>query len=98
MQPTDLNALIQKTLELFAKTRKEICLHENLSKALWSAEVDRRQIEQVLMHIFVNAWRAMPNGGDLYVETANVNLESEIARPYGLEPGRFVRIRIRDTG
>lgn len=98
VQKRDLNELVHNTATLFAKTRKEIVLHQNLHADLWAAEVDDQQIEQVLMNILVNAWHAMPNGGDLYVETRNVNLEPDIVAQYGLEAGPFVQIRIRDTG
>ena len=95
---TDLNDLVHRSSALFAKTCKEVQIHEDLHDGLWAAKVDGKQIEQVLMNVLVNAWHAMPGGGDLYVETANVNLGPETLEPYGLQPGPFVRIRIRDTG
>ena len=38
-------------------------------------EADRRQIEQVLLNMYINAWQAMPDGGDLYLETRLIDLD-----------------------
>jgi len=61
-------------------------------------EVDQAQIEQVLLNLYVNAWQAMPNGGDLYVETSNVVLDENYARLFGVSPGNYVKISVTDTG
>ncbi len=96
--PTDLNTLIAKAIELFARTRKEIRIFEKYDPQLRPANVDRGQIDQVLLNLFVNAWQAMPAGGSLYVETQNRNLASETADSLGLTPGVYVAISITDTG
>ena len=54
---------------MFGRTRKEINILEKYEEKLWAAEVDQGQIEQVLLNIFVNAWQAMPGGGDLNIQT-----------------------------
>jgi CheY-like chemotaxis protein len=56
-------------------------------------------LEQVIMNLAVNARDAMPNGGILNIDTANVNVDEAYAsgRP-GLETGRYVRLTISDTG
>ncbi len=95
---TDMNEIINKTSAMFGRTKKEITIHRNHKDNIWAVEVDRGQIEQVLLNIYVNAWQAMPGGGDLYLETANVFLDEESARPYGVKPGRYVRIAVTDTG
>jgi len=60
--------------------------------------VDRGQIEQVLLNLLINAWQAMPDGGSLYLETANEILDEHQAQPHGAEPGKYVKITITDTG
>jgi len=95
---TDLNEIIGKTSSMFGRTKKEITIHNNYKSNLWAVEVDRGQIEQVLLNIYVNAGQAMPDGGDLYLETANVFLDQESARPYDVKPGRYVRVAVKDTG
>jgi PAS domain S-box-containing protein len=98
VKATDLNEIIDKSSSLFARTRKEIRVHTNLFEAIWSAEVDRGQIEQVLLNLYVNAWQAMPDGGDLYLNTENIILDGSYVKPYKVEPGRYVKISITDTG
>jgi PAS domain S-box-containing protein len=95
---TDLNDLIQKTVVLFGRTKKEIQIHEKYDEPLRTVEVDRGQIEQVLLNLFVNAWQAMPGGGSLYVETENVIFDKTSADLYDVPPGAFVKISVTDTG
>jgi PAS domain S-box-containing protein len=98
VKPTDLNDLIKKQNILFGRTRKEITIHEALEDQLSSVEVDQRQIEQVLLNMYVNASHAMPDGGDLHVRTANILLDQTRTDPYDLEPGQYVQISITDNG
>jgi len=98
IRATDLNEIIDKSSSLFARTKKEIRVHTTLLEDLWTAEVDRGQIEQVLLNLYVNAWQAMANGGDLYLQTENVILDRSYVKPYKVEPGRYVKISVSDTG
>ena len=95
---TDLNELIEKCSEMFGRTKKEIKVDTRCQKEIWPVEVDQAQIEQVLLNLYVNAWQAMPNGGDLYVETSNVVLDENYARLFGVSPGNYVKISVTDTG
>lgn len=97
-EPTDANELLLRTTTMFARTRKQLEVHTTAAEGLWSVTVDRTQIEQVLLNLLVNAWQAMPGGGELFVETRNVELDVEDVRALGIEPGRYVRISVRDTG
>ena len=96
--PTDMNELIRNQNRLFGRTRKEIIIHESFAEDLFTAEVDQRQIDQVLLNIYVNASHAMPQGGDLYVRTVNEVLSAEMTGPYNVEPGKYIKISITDTG
>jgi two-component system cell cycle sensor histidine kinase/response regulator CckA len=96
--PTNLNKLIETSSVMFGRTKKEITVHTNLHKDLWMVEVDRGQIEQVLLNLFINAWQAMPGGGSLTVNTENVTLDAGYLKPYTIKPGRYVKISITDTG
>lgn len=98
VKATDLNEIIDKSSSLFARTKKEIQVHTNFVESVWTAEVDRGQIEQVLLNLYVNAWQAMLDGGDLYLSTENVTLDRSYVKPYKVEPGRYVKISITDTG
>lgn len=96
--PTNINRVIEKSADLFGRTRKEISIHKVLKKDLWVVDVDRSQIEQVLLNLYVNSWHAMPEGGDLYIETKNVTLDEYYTKGYGLEPGKYIRISVTDNG
>jgi len=96
--PRDINALISTQNQLFGRTHKELSIHENLAADLWTAEVDSSRIEQVLLNIYVNAAHAMPDGGDLYVETTNEYFTAARTRPHDLEPGNYIKISITDNG
>jgi PAS domain S-box-containing protein len=98
IRTTDLNDIINKSSALFGRTKKEIRVHTDLAEDLWTAEIDRGQIEQVLLNLYVNAWQAMSNGGDLFLQTENVILDRSYVKPYKVEPGRYVKISVSDTG
>jgi len=95
---TDLNKLVAKSCEMYGRTHKEIKIHTKLQKEIWSVEVDRAQIEQVLLNLYVNAWQAMPDGGNLYVETSNVVLDENYTKPFEMTLGNYVKISVADTG
>jgi len=98
IKPIDLNELVKNSLEMFGRTNKEVRIHNNLQESIHTVEADRRQIEQVLLNIYVNARQAMPDGGSLYIETKNVALDNIYCKPHQIEPGSYVKISIRDTG
>ena len=98
VKATDINEIIDKSSSLFGRTRKEVRVHTNLFNAIWTVEVDRGQLEQVLLNLYVNAWQAMPDGGDLYLRTENIILDRSYVKPYKIEYGRYVKISISDTG
>ena len=98
VKATDLNDIIDKSSGLFARTRKQIQVHTNLDRAIWTVEVDRGQIEQVMLNLYVNAWQAMLEGGNLYLNTENAILDRSFVKPYKVKPGRYVKISVTDTG
>lgn len=98
VKPTDINDLLKKSSALFGRTKKEIAIHSKYQEDVWTLEVDRGQIEQVLLNLFINAWHAMPGGGDLFIETENVTVDESFIRPFEVQPGKYVKISITDTG
>jgi two-component system, cell cycle sensor histidine kinase and response regulator CckA len=99
LKPTDLNELVSKTANVFGRTKKEVTIHHKYEKNIWPVEVDRVQIEQVLINLYVNAWQAMPgDGGDIYVETNNITLSNDDVPAMNIKKGDYVQIMITDTG
>ncbi|MGD8262992.1 MAG: PAS domain S-box protein [Desulfobacterales bacterium] len=97
VKATDLNEILDKSAAMFGRTKKEIKIHTNLYDDIWTVEVDRGQIEQALLNLYVNAWQAMPAGGDLYVHTENVVVSRSNVLPY-MDPGNYVKTTVADTG
>ena len=97
---TDVNDVINKSATMFGRTKKEIQIKMDLATDIWTVEVDRGQIEQALLNLYVNAWQAMPHGGDLYIKTENVVLDAEFvnSKPYKVDPGDYIKITVTDTG
>jgi nitrogen-specific signal transduction histidine kinase len=98
VKATDLNELADQSASLFGRTRKEIAIHRKFQQGVWTVEVDRRQIEQVLLNLFVNAWQAMPAGGEIYFQTENVVLDEAYVQPHSVKAGQYVKISMTDTG
>jgi PAS domain S-box-containing protein len=102
LQPTIVD-LSQLTHDLETMLRRllpeSIELTTKLSKPLGCVSADTGQIEQVILNLVVNARDAMPDGGNLEIETADVVLDdSSPALPAGSQGGQFVMLAVTDTG
>ncbi len=98
VKPLNIHASISKTVEMFARIKKDVVIHENYKGGTSLVDADRGQIEQVLVNLYLNAFQAMPEGGDLYLKTECVILDEDFAGPFGIEPGRYMEISVTDTG
>jgi two-component system cell cycle sensor histidine kinase/response regulator CckA len=98
VKPTDINALILTGASMFGRTKKEIIIESRLHDGQIVVEVDRGQIEQALLNLYVNAWQAMPDGGILRLGTRPVVLDENVCRPYRLAAGHYVHVMVSDTG
>lgn len=99
--PIQLNATLKGLEKLLRKLIGEnVTLETLLDPELSSVVADPIQIEQVVINLAVNGRDAMPSGGVLTIETANVELDADFvkARKGGLEPGRYVRLTVTDIG
>ncbi len=95
----NLNYLLKMSAKMFGRTKKDIVIEQFLEKRLWGTVVDEGQIKQVLMNLFVNAWQAMPEGGNITIRSENVRLDDLQAAEAGLaESGHFVKVTVSDTG
>jgi two-component system, cell cycle sensor histidine kinase and response regulator CckA len=98
VKPSDLNRILQSASGMFERTKKELKIFRQYQEKVWIVEVDREQMEQVLLNLFVNAWQAMPDGGNLFLETRNTTIGPDYLQPFAVQPGKYVRLTVRDTG
>ncbi|MFC3231392.1 response regulator [Marinibaculum pumilum] len=99
-QAVDLNGLVAGTVDLLRRTLGDhIAVETELPDGLWTALADPGQVETALLNLALNARDAMPDGGRLRVETANVRLDGAGAgdRPDALS-GDYLMLAISDTG
>ena len=98
VKPTDINALVLKSVNMFGRTKKEITIRTNFHNSKIIVESDQNQIEQVLINLFVNAWQAMPKGGELCLETDIVLLDNVFCKTHRVDPGSYAHVSVTDTG
>jgi PAS domain S-box-containing protein len=98
--PLDLNDVLRQSHRLLERTLGEdVELTARLEPGLWPVRCDPGQIQQVILNLAVNARDAMPNGGRLTIETANVDLDDCMAALHDSAPaGPHVRLAVRDSG
>ena len=95
-----LNALTGQVDRMLQRLLGEqVALETQLQPDLWTVRVDPAQMEQVLVNLAVNARDAMPNGGTLTIETANVELGGGYALTHAdVVPGEYVMVAVSDSG
>ena len=98
MQPMDLNHLVQVTADMFAPTRAELNVHLDLAPDLPAVEGDPGQVQQVLMNLLINAWQAMPAGGEIAIRTWVRDLTDWQDPAWEVQPGSYVCLSVKDTG
>src|SRR5450755_2548849 len=96
----DLNEVVAENLKMLTRMiGEDIDLVMVPGPALGAVRADPGQIDQVIMNLAVNARDAMPHGGRLTIETANVSLDENFTRTHSpLTPGDYIMLAISDTG
>ena len=99
-RPNDINRLVGSMEDLLLRTLGEhIELRSVLAQDLWTAFTDAHQLESALLNLAINARDAMPDGGMLTIETANVALDAAYTRLHeDVKPGDYVVVSVSDTG
>jgi PAS domain S-box-containing protein len=100
MKILDLNTLLRDLEKMLRRViGEDIEMVIQLAEDLGRVRADVGQIEQVIMNLAVNGRDAMPNGGKLTIETANVELDEFYARSHvDVKPGHYVMFSVSDTG
>jgi len=99
-RPMNINSVLTELVPLLRRTLGEHIELVALPRShLMSVMIDSGQLSQVLTNLAVNSRDAMPKGGKLTIDVENVDVDAAYAasRP-GLKPGRYVRLRVSDTG
>jgi PAS domain S-box-containing protein len=93
--PLALEPLLESCSQ-FALSGSNVSCELDLAPDLWPCEGDERQLDQVVDNVLLNARQAMPQGGTVHVRAENVLVPDDVQVP--VEPGRYVRVTVRDTG
>ena len=95
----DVNKLITGMSDLIRRTQGETIRYEFvLGDNLPPCFCDANHLETVILNLVINAHDAMPKGGRLEIQTADVVLDDEAARANNVEPGAYVMLAVSDTG
>jgi PAS domain S-box-containing protein len=102
IEPTliDLNTIVDDMRPMLGRLiREDVKILLCLRPRLGCVKADRNQVEQVLLNLAVNAQDAMPNGGNLTIETANVDLDEHYTAIHSaMKPGSYVVLTVTDSG
>jgi signal transduction histidine kinase len=99
-RPVSVNRLILGTSDVLSRTIGESTAIETiLPPQVWTCLIDPNQLEAALINLALNARDAMPQGGRLRIETANMHFDETFAARYeGIEAGDYVMVAVSDTG
>ena len=101
VRSVDINRLVQGMSELLSRSIGEtVTIETVLAGGLWNAAVDPNQLENAIVNLAVNARDALPDGGQLTIETANCHLDEHYVETAGEEvaPGQYVMVAVSDSG
>ena len=98
-RPLDVTVLVEGMTELIQRTVGPSILLETVSAPdPWPASVDASQLENAILNLCINSRDAMPDGGRITIQTANVRLGAEMAQAYDLPEGEYLSLSVTDTG
>ena len=98
-KPTDANRLVTGMEELLRRTvGPAITVEVVAAGGLWPTLIDPNQLENALLNLCINARDAMPEGGQLTIETGNRWLDERAAKERDVPPGQYVSLNVSDTG
>jgi PAS domain S-box-containing protein len=101
LEPASLpvNELVAGMSDMLRRTLGEnVVIETVLAAGVWTAFVDANQLENSILNLAINARDAMPDGGKLTIETANVYFDEEYAASADVPPGQYIGLFVSDTG
>jgi PAS domain S-box-containing protein len=93
-KPVDLNEILRKTSTIFANTKGGITMRRKLEGQLWAVEVDRIQLEKMLIHLYIHLQQMSPKSHEFHIEAENACLFAPESTLYRIRPGRYVRVTL----
>ncbi|BCM19213.1 PAS domain-containing sensor histidine kinase [Mesorhizobium sp. J8] len=98
-KPVSVNDLVSDMEEMIRRTvGPSIDTEAVLAIGLWTTICDANQLENAILNLCINAKDAMPEGGRLTIETANMWVDDHIGKERDMRPGQYVKISVTDTG
>jgi len=93
-RPVDLKEIIRKTSTIFANTRGGITVRRRLDEKLWAVEVERIQLEKMLIHLYFHLQQVSPTSPEFHIEAENACLFAPESTLYRVKPGRYVKVSL----
>jgi len=98
VKPINISDLMIATATMFGRTRKAIRINTKAHPTPLVVEADKRQIEQLILNLFINSWQAMPDGGEIYLESEFIHIGDADVKSHQLKTGAYAKISVTDTG
>ncbi len=98
IKPLDLSNLVRVTADMLARTRRDLVVLVDLPPHLPPVMADPGQIQQVLLNLLINAWQAMPQGGEIDISGRAENLTEWQDPAWEVKGGQFVGLEVKDQG
>ena len=96
---TDINRLVAEMEDLVRRTMgPSITVQVRAAQDLWTTCIDAGELENALLNLCINARDAMPEGGELTIETANLSIDERAAQQSDVTPGEYATLSVSDTG
>jgi CheY-like chemotaxis protein len=93
-RPVDLKEILRKTSTIFANTRGGITVRRKLEEKLWAVEVERIQLEKMLIHLYFHLQQVSPTNSEFHLEAENACLFAPESTLYRVKPGKYVKVSL----
>ncbi len=98
LQPTDVNRLIEESITIFGRAKKEITITTHFDQKGCIIDAASNQIEQVFLNLLVNSSQAMSGNGTISINTCRIIINEQQAEFHTIVPGSYIRITLTDNG